>query len=231
MGDLFNAELSPITTTIGFVRCSSSAAAQAFVEWLGPIHAKRGVTLQKRELRVDLRSTLLALLPLTNVETRRYLFIPTVSEWCAFFDNGHRGTDAFSSMSMLARLVGCDAIRATCESGANGHPAVIFELYGPSPTSFLNYIRSVAASFDGHHWEFGEAGEVQTFEEAGRYALARIKERFTAEMLERYLLSLGIRAFDEAFYLPTTDAAILLEKVGPTAPGLREFNLGELRAR
>jgi hypothetical protein len=34
---------------------------------------------------------LLSLLPLTSSDTRRYLFIPTNSDWTAYFDNSHTG--------------------------------------------------------------------------------------------------------------------------------------------
>lgn len=78
--------------------------------------------------------------------------------------------------------------------------ATIFELHGPEGTE-----RAVDATNDGH-WVFGAHGAPQPFERPERYAERRIRDRFTPQMLGAYLAALGIRAFDEGFYMPDGEA-------------------------
>jgi hypothetical protein len=102
----------------------------------------------------------------------------------------------------------------------------MFELYGPRQTEFLNYIRSVAAANDGGRWRFEAAGEEQTFEEIGAYSTRAIPDRFTVEMLDRYLGALGIHAFDERFYKPI---GLLVERTGPVLTTTQIHSLAAAR--
>ncbi|MGI4831347.1 MAG: hypothetical protein ACRYFU_24680 [Janthinobacterium lividum] len=225
MESLLNNRLTPITDAFGFLQCDLQKAVDAYSAWQTPIQAARFVRLEQSVLKGSLEEDLLGLLPLTSVERRRFLFIPTASSWTAFFDNGHQSTDAFSPLSYLARTIGCQALRVFYipdGTFVSKHPARLFELYGPDKTDWLNVIRSVGAISD-KRWVFHATGAVQSFEQTDRYALKTVKDRFTPEMLDQYLRALGIRAFQEDFYLSTQ--AILLSKQGPVAPNLREFGL------
>jgi hypothetical protein len=229
MTELYGGRFAPITNTIGFLRYDSARAAETFLKWQEVIQAKRNVSLVESKVRGDLCSTIQRLLPLTSVERRRYLFIPTRSNWTAFLDNGHRGTDVFAPLSYLAERLSCDAVRSTYvpEGRDKQYPAVIFELYGANRSDFLNHVRSVAAAYDGRKWTFVAAGETQPFEELQRYSNRLVKDRFTRKMLEEYLKALGICAFEESFYLPDGKEAILVEKAGPIASAAREFQLAD----
>lgn len=231
MKELLEGRFAPITSTIGFLRYDSTHAVKFFFDWQEKIQAERGVVLTSTEIEGELGSAIAQLLPLTSVERRRYLLIPTNSDWTAFLDNGHRGTDVFSPLSFLAEKLSCEAVRATYISeGVNKQfPAVIFELFGPTQSDFLNYLRSVAVAYDGKKWIFSAEGQPQPFEEVNRYSNKRIQDRFTAEMLRDYLAALGIYAFDPEFYLPDRKRATLIEKVGPVASALQEFQLADLR--
>lgn len=142
-------------------------------------------------------------------------------------------------MSFLASQLGCRGLRVVQvedtvtgnQRGASGrHGAIILELYGPENTDFLNYVRSLAVANDGGRWAFDQAGTPQPFEELDRYQARSVRERFTSDALDRYLRALGVRAFDEGFYLPGPDArAALIEKVGPSAPNAQEFTLDAVR--
>jgi hypothetical protein len=130
-------------------------------------------------------------------------------------------------MSYLAEKLSCNAVRATyIPEGYDGrYPATIIEIFGPDKTDFLNSVRSVSVAFDGAKWAFSAQGEVQPFENVQKYADRVIKKRFTGEMLDAYLKHLGIVAFDESFYCPSGEKAILVSKAGPIAPAAREFSL------
>ena len=227
MNALYGGRFAPITDTIGFLRCDAERAAQAFVAWQEGIQTPRGVELETSTAEVDLATALPKLLPLTSVERRRFLFIPTRSDWTAFVDNGHEGTDAYAQISYLAEQIGCDGVRATWvpEDRPGQWPATVLELYGPHQTNFLNTVRSVAVAFDGSKWSFSADGAVQPFEEVARYKERSIKKRFDGPMLDAYLQQLGIAMFDDEFFAPRGSRTILIEKVGPIAPNAREFPL------
>ena len=229
MDDLFGGKLAPITNTVGFLRCDHSRASQAFLDWQQGIQEKRGVSVFRDTIQGNFAAELERLLPLTSVERRRYLFIPTKSDWTAFFDNGHQGTDAFSVMSYLAKTLSCNAVRATyIPEGRKQYPAVMLEIYGPDPSYFLNYVRSVSTAFDGKKWTFATGGETLSFEQTEKYLNRSKKDRFTPEMLNAYLESLGISAYDETFYCHEGKEAFLVRKTGPLAPAAREFQLADL---
>jgi hypothetical protein len=237
---LFGGRLAPITSTVGFLEAPLADAVRTFVEWQRSIYEPKGISVTHRPVTGGLEEVLLSLLPLTSVLPRRYLFVPTASPWAAFFDNGHGGTDAFSAMSYLAQLLGCRGMRVTAIpdtiegefEGARGqYGGLVLEVYGPRKTHFLNYVRSVSLVNDGGSWDFSLGGTPFPFEDVSQYSARRKKDRFTFEMLERYLSELGLSPFDEEFYLPgPADAAQLVELRGPSPPGMREYTLIEARS-
>jgi hypothetical protein len=180
---------------------------------------------------------LMALPPLTSVEARRFLFVPTKSKWTAFFDNGHHGTDATTPMAYLARTLGCRALRVVAvphqeprqENGRwrGRYGAIIFDLFGPKATNYSNTIRSIALMNDGGKWIFEERGDRLPFENAETYRAGRVRDRFPFELLARYLKELGLEPFNEQFY---GSQAVLVEKLGPCATAMKEYSLAEVRA-
>ena len=227
MNELLSGKFAPITDTIGFLRCGIDDAVSAFLDWQGDVQSKRGVSLDKTRLSGGFASDILRLLPLTSVERRRFLFVPTQSHWTAFLDNGHKGTDAFSHISYLAEKLSCIAVRSTYipEECEGRYPATILEIFGANRTEFLNSVRSISVAFDGARWAFSAEGQVQPFENAEKYSDRVIKNRFTGEMLKVYLGYLGITAFDDKFYDSLSEKAVLVSKNGPIAPAAREFTL------
>jgi hypothetical protein len=236
---LLDDRYAPITSEIGFLECNSRAAIDAFIEWQQPIQSARGVQLHRREVFGDLPTKLDGLLPLTSHEARRFLFTPTKRNWTAYFDSGWRGTDAFSTVSHLCTKIGCRGIRGVCvphtirkvagkEVGRSG--STVFELYLPDATacSFLNIRRSIAVAYEGR-WTFHVSGEPSLeFEQPDQYSARQIRERFTFEMLDEYLGTLGIQFFSADFYeVPTP--AFLVSKEGACAAGLKEYSLDEAR--
>lgn len=238
MRELLGGRLAPVTGTIGFLEAPLAAAVKGFLDWERPIHEPLGRSLSARPVSGTLEEALRALLPLTDTLRQRHLFVPTASRWCAFFDNGHQGTDAVSTMSGLAQRLGCRGARVTAipdtiegeSRGAKGrYGALVLELYGPEPTHFLNYVRTIGAVNDGGRWSFAAAGTPLPFEECEAYGARRIRDRFTFDLLERYARALGLNPFDEDFYLPRPGAeAWLIEKQGAFPPQLRTFSLEAL---
>ena len=233
---LLGDRLAPITSEIGFIEGPIARVIEAFVAWQAPLQPK-GVTLTSHQVSGDLQTALRSLLPLTSVERRRYLFLPTRSRWVAYFDNGHGGTDVFSAISYLARTIKVDAVRVmaipnTIKSNvgqAKGrYGGLMLETYGPERGHFLNIQRSVGLINDGGHWRFDANGTPFPFEKTDRYAAKSMKDRFSLADLVEYLQAVEIRAFSEEFY-EASDAQ-LIQKNGPALPDSRAFTLEETRS-
>lgn len=238
---LFDDRLAPITSTIGLIEASLADCVRAFLDWQRSIYDPMGISLEVRPVDGPLDQALLSLLPLTNIVRRRHLFVPTASGWTAFFDNGHQGTDAFSVASYLAKRMGRRGMRVAAtpdtiegeHKGARGrYGGIVWEVYGPEKARFLNYVRSVSAVNDGGRWGFDQGGTPFPFEDLERYRARRVKDRFTFDMLRSNLAKMGLRPFDEEFYLPASDpVARLIDKSGPAPEDMREYSLDEARAR
>jgi RHS repeat-associated protein len=224
---------------IGFLETSVETLGEWYRSWDQSIQAKRGGKVALRTVAGDFRAVLLTLLPLTSVLRRRFLFAPTDSGWTAFFDNGHQGTDADAGVSRAAREIGCRGVRMVAIPDSLGtrptrskkgrFGASIFALYAGHDTEWLNYVRTISAVNDGGRWTFDARGEVLPFEHCETYDGARPQDRFPHELLDEYLRALGIRAFDEDFYVPAR-TALLLERTGPKPDQMRELSLEEVRA-
>jgi len=236
---IYHDQYAPITSEIGFLECDAKTAADAFQEWQLPIQSRRGVHLNRRDITGDMPAAIQALLPLTSVEARRYLFLPTLSTWTAFLDSGWRGTDVFSTISHLATMVGRRGIRAVSTphtirktpAGERGRfGATMLEVYSPdsSSCSFLNIQRSIGCINDDGRWRFDANGEPLEFERLECYSSRHIRNRFTPEMLDEYLSHFGIRFFSTNFY-KVSQPAYLIYKEGLSAPGMKEYSLLDAR--
>jgi hypothetical protein len=231
---LLDDRMAPMTSEIGFIEVESGTVARAFIDWQSAIFAPRGVSIESKELGVStLEAALKCLLPLASIQPTRSVFVPTTGGWTAYFENGVKGTDAMPAMSYLAKILKVRSLRAVAipDAAANGgrYGATIIEVYGPEAREFLNYVRSVACANDGGKWVFTTAGTPLPFEEPSLYKARRTQDRFTADMLNRYLSAIGISAFDEEFY--RCSSATLIEKVGPRPPGAGYSTLEEIRAK
>ena len=193
-------------------------------QWIRSHSEKERV--RRRYVGGSLSDALEHLAPLNAGEIRRRLIVPTRSDWTAYFDNSILGTDP-SSLPYFARELSCRGVRMCCAADAT-----IFSLYGAEehegpyglPT---NSVRGVYAMNDSY-WTFDAYGEEQPFEQPERYSERRIRDRFTPEMLRSYLAALGIRAFDEDFYMPNGEA-VPVEEDTPLYRGERQWTFQEVQ--
>jgi len=233
-GLLLDDRWAPITSEMGFLETNAEHAARAFTAWHGGLQAPRGIAVGVRPVSGSLEQVLSALLPLTSPETRRHLFLPTRSPWTAYVESGWGGTDAGSAMPAMARRLGCRGMRVvavphTLRGDKGRYGAVMFELYGPQQTHWLNYLRTLYVSNDGGRWVFGQSGEPLPFEKLERYQARKVRDRFTFDMLAEYLHHLGLSPFQEDFYLPQGAPAWLVEKTGNFVPAQTEYTLAQAR--
>jgi hypothetical protein len=231
MRTLLSDRCAPVTSAIGFLEAPLQRAADTLLTW-------------RRHLYGDAAATALAVLPLDELLAHlepltagvrpRELLVATAGPWSAYFDCGFAGGDPTSAIGYLSQRIGCRGVTIASipDTAGTKHEtpgrwgAVQFELFGPDPTDFLNYVRTVSAVNDGGRWRFHANGEVQDFEDLAAYARRRKRERFTSHMLADYCAALGLRPLDEDFYKPR---AVLLESSTPEAA--LEMTLPEAQAR
>ncbi|ATB39503.1 hypothetical protein CYFUS_004947 [Cystobacter fuscus] len=233
-GLLLGDRWAPVTSDMGFLETDVERAARALSSWQGGLWASEGVIVTARPVDGSLEQVLSALLPLSGGEKQRHLFIPTRSAWTAYVDNGYRGTDAVSAMSYLAQVLGCRGMRVgavphTLREDKGRYGVVALEVYGPRQTDWLNYLRTLYAMNDGGRWVFGQSGEPFPFEKLARYQARKVRDRFTLDILEEYLLHLGLSPFQEDFYLPQGAKAWLVEKTGSFFSAQKEYTLAQAR--
>lgn len=192
---LLDGRYDPITESMGFLDADFATVVAADREWRSSYGTYLG-----RPVHGALCTLLDSLLPLTGPLLRR-LWVETRGGWTAYFDNFVLGSDTFPPLSYLAQRLKCRAVTIGCrrETAKRG-AAVIFSLYGPEPTEWLNIVRTVSAVQDNGRWEWTSSGTVQPFEELNHYGRRKIRDRLTPAMLTRYAAALGIHPFDEAFY-------------------------------
>ena len=225
---------APVTSSLGFLDVEARQAAHSFATWQGRLNADRGITVDARPVSGSLEHVLSALLPLTDAERQRHLFIPTRSPWTAYVDNGWRGTDVFSPISYMAEKLGRRGLRVvavphTLRGDKGRFGAVMLEMYGELQPEGHNYIRALGTSNDGGRWVFDASGTPFPFERPEHYKARRVKDRFTFELLRDYLRHLGLSPFDEDFYLPGGAPAWLVERHGPVLPFQKEYSLAQVR--
>jgi len=207
MKALLDNEFAPVTLTIGFVESPFTEYADAFTRWQSELDAKFGTQKEISRFHAPLSDALLRLEPLVT-PLDRYLLIETRSAWTAIFTNGSRGGDVASPVGYLPTVLKCRGLEVTnvpdrSKSSKPEHRlfgAVVFTLYGPEKTDWLNRIRRVSVTNDVSGWEFAAHGETQPYEKTENYSKRRVVERFTVEMLESYCRALGIEVFDANFY-------------------------------
>lgn len=230
MRTLLSERFAPITSSVGFLELPIEQAAKALDEWRRSLYPRVEVAHPSDGFPGVLRR----LEPLTGGARPRELLV-RAGGWTAYFDSSLHGTDAVSAVGVLTRRLQCQglAVRVTPHTvGApgvtHGRPgAVQFEMFGPLPTSFLNYVRTVSVAYDGSRWRFDANGTVQAFEEVETYGSRRVRDRFTSAMLERYCQALGVDVFDAGFYGPD---AVLIESEVPMAPDGYVMTLEEVQA-
>jgi len=213
----------PVTKDFGVIEAPLAVVVEALLDW----HASIGIRYRRREINGGIGAAFESLLPLCNAMQRK-LLTSTASQWTAFFQNGIAGSDPTPAMSFLAKKLHVTAMRICSTPPRAMWPATIWEVYAPGYEP-LGYRRSVCVSSDGGKWVFDQSGEPFGFEEVEAYDRKRKRDRFTRELLLKYLSHFELRPFDEDFYrVDSSHPAVLLDN--GAGHGLKEFTLEEVVA-
>jgi hypothetical protein len=204
--------------SFGLINADVNEVADHFLEWQCEIGRKHGFGLNQQAIRIDVESSLAMMLPLEAPVCSRYLFLPTKTNWTAYFDNGKLGTDAAGAMPVLAQRMAVRAIRATCiphtmparvtQSTRGSYGANILEVYDERG----DVRRAIYCANDGGKWKFGQSGPAFEFENTPQYLTRRVSERFTEEMLRAYLNQIAVDGFECDAYSTGTNAGIFIQR-------------------
>ncbi|WP_040493075.1 hypothetical protein [Ilumatobacter nonamiensis] len=217
MQTLASERWAPTTSSIGFLELPLDEAVDALETWRRSLYPS--VTTSRL---VGIENGFARLEPLMGGCRPREMLTSMGPSWTAYFDCGLRGTDAVSTIGHLSSTVRCQGVAVRCVPHTSAHGdrparlgAVQFEMFGPVPTDFLNYVRTISVAHTGSRWRFDANGTVQAFEETDRYSSRKIRDRFTSEMLEAYCGALGIQVFDLDAYGPDV---VMVESDVPRSP-------------
>lgn len=181
----------------GFVEGDLDKIGNDLFEW----RSRLGRSPVKKEVSGDLIALLRTLNPLTDAGAPRELLVPCGS-WVAYFRSSTRGSDPSSTCAELAdrlrtRALGVSAnLEEIRYKGMYLPPGIQFHLWAPDGKPPLLYRRTIDMTQDGGPWFFSQSGEPFEFEELDQYSRRRVKDRFTAAMLQRYCRALGFDPFD-----------------------------------
>jgi hypothetical protein len=203
-------DLLPLTKEFGLIRAPLDQVVPAFVDW---IRRHTLASTHTRQLTGDVKAAILALLPITTPVSTRHLWLSSRSDWSVYMDNGRLGTNASNVAPVLSSLCRTTAVRAHAseqERGPDGrimrYGGAIFEMYDlGKPT------RTIFSVNDGGRWRFGESGKALPFEEPERYASRAVRERFTHEMLGRYMGHLGADVLDDSWLVCDAERPDLMD--------------------
>lgn len=222
---LLSDRYAPITSSLGFLELPLDEAAAGLLAWRKRLHGR----VTKHDVTGALPELLDLLPPLIGGIRPRELLVGTENDrWTAYFDCGLQGSDPVSTVGHLSQELGCRGLVVVSIPHTKlRYGSVQFQLFGPDDTDFLNYVRTVSASFDTR-WQFDVSGEVQPYEQVERYQARLVRDRLTSEMVADYAAALGIRPFDESSY---TDRGVLVtSKLRVPRNGL-VLSLAEARER
>jgi len=199
----------PVTQQIGFLKAPLKKVAEEY--WHLKCHDPytknpQEYFLAPKFVTCSLREGLEMLDPIGYPQT---LFCETRTDWTAVFVPG-----GFMSLCNLANSLNCRGVEITLiedtynrktNQGTHGCVRLHVIRDGNRPR-FMEYTERliyVMKSDGGHRWEFHSSGTIMPFEEVENYNKQKITDRFTPQMLDKYLNALGIQMLEEHFYGPT----------------------------
>jgi hypothetical protein len=202
---LLENRLAPITTSFGLFENKVDEVVDYFCSWQKGNDTK----VIRKNVKGNLEEIFLNLLPFKIIGASKYLFIPLMNGWTAYFDNGYRGTDS-SAIAHIPRRLLSRSIRIITNPQYHPNPkfnmeAIIMEVYGHDEMLWSNFIRKLWLECDCGKWNFEQMGALFPFEKTERYLLKKKTDRFDLPLLKEYLYKLGgLAPFDPNFYLTET---------------------------
>jgi hypothetical protein len=145
------------------------------------------------------------------------LLMETQSPWVAIFNGS---SDPSSPVHYIATKMPCRGLLVDCTEDTydaktrQGQPGGVQMTIseGPADSTIYATRRAISATNQCGSWDWHEYGERLTFEQPEHYQARRVRDRFTAQLLEQYCAAMGIRVFDPSFYGPRCALLYRLKK-------------------
>jgi hypothetical protein len=207
----------PPVVAAGFVRLPIGDAVNAYRDFVRRVSWWRIVT--RKEVHGTLLECLEHLHPLRQPYTKA-LFLETAADYTAFIVNDSLMSGCTEHMANIVRETRSFGVHVICEpedpDGSVSYPMNELQIYEFRGADQDIMARSISvAREDSGRWLFGLYGQPFPFEDPEVYKALRIKDRFPTEVLDRYLQALGIRFFDDSFYLPSESSRAVLVRLCP----------------
>lgn len=228
-----------MTFSWGFLKTGLPQASEAFRSWLKSYSSH----FETIYLDGSLDKTLEQMQPLTLPASKR-LLISTQSNWIACFENGVKGADLLSFMSILTTHLNCEGLVIRCATDKrmysphdkNEHFTNLgFDVFAPGAGDSVGPIRSVSLTQYYGKWKFKQGGNLLRGEIAEQYKMNPVQRRVTLESIDTFCHSLGLSPFAPSFYLNRSCLISMQEATDfPISRSLIEaqatfFNASELR--
>ena len=220
---LFNAQYAPLTDTMSFIKTPIDDAIKAYEQWTA--NQVKPITKRKTEFSGNFEQLLLKSLPFTY--PWRDVFFEAKNGWTGHYTNLNTITYAANNVARLLNvtMIYIAAWASKYKRIVNGWGGGVFSFYNGE-----NLIRHMMLS-DQDGWDFDNYGEPFPFEDVEKYKEKFARNRFTPEMLDKYLKEFGIDFFNEDFYMPYGSKAYIMEHVRPPFENEVPMSLRDMRKR
>jgi hypothetical protein len=196
----------PVTKRYGFLATSFKDVVTGYWEWIcnNPYFKNpQDYYLEPRFIDCSLREGLDILDP---IGYNQILFCETRSKWTAIFVS-----DCELCISAVAYHLNCQGIEVTLIEDTHDRKTDLGEhgctrlevIRDANRTKFIydtERLLYVSKLDGGKKWEFYSFGEPYSFENVECYSSPKITERFTPQMLNTYLNTMGLDIHNEDFY-------------------------------
>lgn len=218
----YNGELAPMLQDIGFIKAPIGKVVETYSGWIDKLEQGN---FKVKELEGNLKEIVLQLQPLSN--WRKRIFIPTKSEWVAYTDSELR--PEIGKVKIVGKRLNCETLQVSAFFNSRGTKNVNGWGGGDFAYHIGNELQRYVYMMWDDKWVFGTGGNPLPFEETETYNQKLVRNRFTPEMLDRYLKNFGIDFFNEDFYMPQESKAYLFELKRDLYPNEKEMTLEQVR--
>ena len=205
----FDNKYAPFTDCIGFIQCDVTLAAEKLMEWVTGWKNESFSSITCKSYSNQFSEVLELMQPFDCPE--KICLFECADGWTGYIEN--RDRTETGRITIIARFISDtkESIAVQAWPKSNGNKTVNgWGGGGMQYSQGANLIRNIFLS-DQDKWELDFYGEPLPFEEIETYKERFVKNKFTPQMLQRYLLHFGIDFFNDDFYMPTGSKAYIIE--------------------